>query len=293
MGIRVIRRASWRSALVVFVAVEGRPIGALLSADELRAETPHAIRMLRAARITRIVMVTGDTPPPRKPSAPRSTSMLCSPTACLRTRSMPCAASSGFPDRHGRRGINDAPALAAANVGIAMGAHGASASSEAADVVIIADRLDRVAEALAIAQRARRIALESIVVGISFPSSRWWRRCSAGYRAGAGGADSGTDRRRRHPQRLAGAEPGLAAALADLPPPPASNCGTITSRWSVLIAADIADALDDASPESAVGLIDEANTIVQRQVVAHERDDEGNVYPRSRGPCRTSPGCPP
>jgi hypothetical protein len=42
---------------------------------------------------------------------------------------------------------------------------------------------------------------------------------------------------------------------------------------------NIADALDDASPEIAVGLIDEANTIVQRQVVAHERDDEGNVYP--------------
>ena len=59
-ALRVIRRASWRSALVVFVAVEGRTIGALLLADELRAETPHAIRMLRAARIGRIVMVTGD-----------------------------------------------------------------------------------------------------------------------------------------------------------------------------------------------------------------------------------------
>ena len=42
---------------------------------------------------------------------------------------------------------------------------------------------------------------------------------------------------------------------------------------------NIADALDDASPETVVGLIDEANTIVQQQVVAHERDDEGNVYP--------------
>ena len=60
MGLRAIRRASWRSALIVFVAVEGRPIGALLLADELRSDTPHAIRMLREAGVARIVMVTGD-----------------------------------------------------------------------------------------------------------------------------------------------------------------------------------------------------------------------------------------
>jgi cation transport ATPase len=48
---RAIRRASWRSALTVFVAVEGRPIGALLLADELRADTPRAIRMMREAGV--------------------------------------------------------------------------------------------------------------------------------------------------------------------------------------------------------------------------------------------------
>lgn len=63
-------------------------------------------------------------------------------------------------------GVNDVPALAAATVGVAMDARGATASAEAADIVLLADRLDRLAEALHIARQTRTIAMQSVAAGM-------------------------------------------------------------------------------------------------------------------------------
>ena len=167
-AVRVLRRASWRSALSVFVSVDGRTIGALLLGDELRRETPHAVQTLRKAGVSRIVMVTGD-----RADAAETIGAALDLDAVLADRSpsdkVDAVATEQrlSPTLMVGDGINDAPALAAADVGIAMGARGATASSEAADVVILVDRLDRVSDAVVIAKRARTIAIQSIGAGMA------------------------------------------------------------------------------------------------------------------------------
>ena len=167
-AVRALRRASWRSALSVFVSVDKRTIGAILLADELRRETPRAVQALRTAGVSRIVMVTGD-----RRDAAETIGAALDLDAVLADR-VPSDKVEAVaieqrlhPTLMVGDGINDAPALAAADVGIAMGARGASASSEAADVVILVDRLDRVSDAVVIARRARGIAVQSIGAGMA------------------------------------------------------------------------------------------------------------------------------
>ena len=127
-------------------------------------------------------------PPPRRRSAPRSISMPCWPTAFPPTRSTPCAPSSGSIRPSWSATASTTPRRwHRPTSAIALGARGASASSEAADVVILADRLDRVGEAIMIAQRARRIAVESIVAGMGLSVLAMLAATFGWLAAGAGG----------------------------------------------------------------------------------------------------------
>jgi hypothetical protein len=163
-----------------------------------------------------------------------------------------------------------------------MGAGGASASSEAAQVVILANRLDRVGEAIVIAQRARRIAVQSIAVGMGL-SGLAMVAATVGWLAPVPAAMlqevidvmvivnalRALKPARRRDRRTMPAETGATLHHDHV---------MLRRRLDRLRA--ITDALDDAALDNAPALIAEANDIVQKQIVEHERDDEGNVYPK-------------
>lgn len=154
-------------AVLVAVAIDGQIAGRLVLSDELRAGTKELLYDLRAAGIERIVLASGDR------AAVASAVIAGLPIDAVRADLSPDQKIAVIRDERRSApvlmvgdGVNDAPALAAADVGIAMGARGAAASSEIADVVLLVDRLDRVLSALRIAGRSRTIALQSVYAGV-------------------------------------------------------------------------------------------------------------------------------
>ena len=151
----------------VYVAIEGALAGVLLLQDPVRVEAPRALRSLRAAGVQRIHMVTGDHPDVAElvGDALGVDRVFAERTPEEKVEVIKAVRVEGVTAMVGD-GINDAPALALADIGVAMGARGATAASEAADVVLTVDRLEGLVLATRIAQRTRRIALESVFVGM-------------------------------------------------------------------------------------------------------------------------------
>ena len=154
-------------AVVVAVAIDGVMAGFLTLADEIRAEVPRALRQFRSAGVARIVLASGD-----REDITRAVGSRLNIDEIRGAMTPQDKVATVLDERKRARvmmvgdGVNDAPALAAADVGVALGARGAAASSEVADVVLLVDRLDPLADAMVIAQRSRRIALQSAFVGI-------------------------------------------------------------------------------------------------------------------------------
>lgn len=154
-------------AVTVSVAVDGQLAGELVLADELRAGTMELIRNLRRLGLERIVLATGDRHEvARAIAAGLSIDQVRSELTPDQKILVVLSERKNGPVMMVGDGVNDAPALAAADIGVAMGAGGTAASAEAADVVLLVDQLDRIVPAIEIARRSRRIALESVYAGI-------------------------------------------------------------------------------------------------------------------------------
>ncbi len=258
----------------MFVAVDGELAGALILEDPVRGDAPRAIREMRRAGVRRVVVTTGDHPDVGTlvGAAVGADEVLAEQTPTDKLDAVRRERAGGVTVMVG---VNDAPALAAADVGVAMGARGATASSEAADVVMTVDRLDRLAEGLQIARRARGIAVQSVVAGMSL-SVAAMAVAAAGFLPPVAGAVlqegidvlvilnalrvlSGHDGRRALPA-------GVGEGHQQLLP--------IIDR-----VRHVADRLDGVPPATARQELDDLRRLLEERLLPHEAADDADLYP--------------
>ena len=160
---------------VVYVAFDGRYAGCIVIADEIKADAPAAIKTLKAAGIRQTVMLTGDADAvgqdvARRLGLDRAYTELLPADKVDRVEELLAQKSDNGMLAFVGDGINDAPVLARADVGIAMGALGSDAAIEAADVVLMTDEPSKIAAIMQIARKTIRISNENIVfaLGVKF-----------------------------------------------------------------------------------------------------------------------------
>ena len=152
--------------LAIYVALDERFVGALVMRDSLRPEAAQTVRRLHELGLERMLIVTGDVAATAQAVADElgidEVHAECTPSSKVQI----AASVTPRPLIMTGDGLNDAPVLAAADVGFAMGARGATAASESADVVNRFDTIKGVADAVRIGRDTVRIALQSIWIGI-------------------------------------------------------------------------------------------------------------------------------
>jgi len=284
----VLSRASLDAAVVAWVQVDDELAGAILLTDPLRPDAPRTLRRLRSAGMTRLVMLTGDRPAPARQIG---TVLGLDEVAAQQTPADKVARVRAEREKAVTAmvgdGVNDAPALAAADVGIAMGARGSTASSEAADIVLTADRLDRLADAKLIARRSRRIAVQSAGVGMGL-SLVAMGFAAFGWLPPAAGAllQEGID--------LAVILNALRALRGDHtgPPPLSHDAEQLVARFSaehdrmrddLSVLRDAAHQIGAGDP-AALDSLRAADTFLQDTLLPHEDAEDSALYPELARP---------
>jgi len=281
-GVRRVRRqTALDGSSSVFVAVDGEVAGALILHDPVRPDSPRALRAMRRAGIERVVLVTGDHPEVAETvGAGIGADLVLAERSPEEKVAAVLAERARGPVLMVGDGINDAPALAAADVGVAMGARGATASAEAADVVLTVDRLDRLGEALGIARRSRAIAVQSVVAGMGL-SLAAMLAAAGGWLPPVAGAllQEGIDVAViANALRALGAGHRRRWTAAD----------EIGSRYRTehgLLLPDVdrlravADRLDELPPRAAKRELAELRRFLDERLMPHERTEDTAVYP--------------
>lgn len=282
--LRMTRRRAERDGLpLIVVAVDGTAVGALVLDDPIRADAARTIRRLREDGIGRVVMVTGD-----RATVAEGVGAVLGVDEVLAERSpgdkvdaVALARRSGVTVMVGD-GINDAPALALADVGVALGARGTTASSELADVVLTVDRLDRLGEAFVIARRALRVATESVFAGMGLCIAAMGV-ASVGYLPAAWGAlvQEAIDvaailnalrvlQSDRSFQRLAAADATLARRF---------SAEHALIRPSIERVRTVADAIGVAPAAQIAPIVREIHRVLVEEVQPHEEAEDAQLYP--------------
>jgi heavy metal translocating P-type ATPase len=278
----LLTRLDYQGAGASFIAVDGKLAGAVVFSDQLRVESAGAVRAIKHMGVEKVTMLSGD----RLETAQwiaigagvDEVRARLEPQDKVRAVQASCAMGTTMMVGDG---INDAPALAAADIGVAMGAAGASAASEAAGIVLLVDRLDRVAHAMEIARRSCRIARESMLIGMGL-SMLAMLIAAAGYLPPLAGAvvqeviDVGV----------------ILNALRALTPPgwrimpslgsdPLERLGDDHRKMAQVLKTlhRLASEFNRMGPERALTELRSLLTLLEAQLLPHEHDDENRLYP--------------
>ncbi|MGZ8812821.1 MAG: heavy metal translocating P-type ATPase [Mycobacterium sp.] len=279
-----LNRARLDSAAIAWVRVDQDLAGAVLLRDPLRRDAPRTMRRLRSAGFNRLVMLTGDRAEPAREVATvlglddvyaqQSPSDKVAAVRAERERAVTVMVGDG---------VNDAPALAAATVGVAMGARGATASSEAADIVLTTDRLDRLADAMDMARWSRRIAVQSAVVGMTL-SVAAMAMAALGWLPPAAGAllQEGIDV--AVILNALRALRGNPAVQIDLPAGTENMLRRFASeheelRDTVDVLREAADRIVAGADQAALDSLIRAHAFLTERILPHEQAEESRLYP--------------